>query len=77
MKNVQIITETAMCVGEDYNEFIWAGYLIDGEVRWVQNYDFKVDYYPGRKPLIVCAQSEFNVDETAAIPAPHKVGELS
>ncbi|MDX2833492.1 GntR family transcriptional regulator [Streptomyces scabiei] len=57
---------------EDSNEFVWAGYLIDGEIKWVQNWDClsEVEHFPGHKPLIVCMASEFDGDEK---PAPEIV----
>ncbi|MFJ9551402.1 hypothetical protein [Streptomyces erythrochromogenes] len=82
MKNVQIITEEADRLTEDgslseFNEFIWAGYLIDGEMRWIRGYDFEEDYFPGHKPLIICTQAEFQGEgeQAAYLPIPHKAVE--
>jgi class 3 adenylate cyclase len=53
-----IVTDAAIELGQDLDGQIWAGFLIDGEMRWVENYDEEVDYYPGHKPLIICHATE-------------------
>lgn len=59
-KHIEIVTHEAMCLGEDTNVGIWAGFLINGEMRWVENYDVTgKPPYPNYKPLIICHASEF------------------
>ncbi|MFW3463894.1 GntR family transcriptional regulator [Streptomyces microflavus] len=65
-KKIQIITGDAEH-WEDSNEFMWAGFLIDGQMKWVQNWDSDKDYFPGHKPLIVCMAAEFD-GETPPAP---------
>lgn len=65
-KQIQIYTNDVMTC-EDSNEFVWAGYLIDGEMKWVQNWDvLGEEPFPGHKPLIVCTASEFDGETTPA-----------
>ncbi|MEU3157744.1 winged helix-turn-helix domain-containing protein [Streptomyces griseoincarnatus] len=70
-KQIQVITGDAM-TREDSNEFVWAGYLIDGELRWVQNWDCLSEeiHFPGHTPLIVCTAAEF---DHGTLPAPEIV----
>lgn len=60
-KIATIVTNDAM-TREDSNEFVWAGFLVGGEMRWVENWDClsEVEHFPGHKPLIVCTSAEFD-----------------
>ncbi|MFZ4273262.1 winged helix-turn-helix domain-containing protein [Streptomyces arboris] len=68
-KSVQVFTNDAEH-WEDSNEYVWAGFLIEGVMHWVQNYDVCAEEspYPGHTPLIVCMASEL-----AEKPAPDVV----
>ncbi|MDW8804272.1 GntR family transcriptional regulator [Streptomyces scabiei] len=55
---------------EDSNEYMWAGFLIDGEMKWVQNYDTDSNPFPGHKPLIICMASEFEEKPVPEIISP-------
>ncbi|MEV5810994.1 GntR family transcriptional regulator [Streptomyces mutabilis] len=71
-KQIQIFTNDTMTC-EDSNEFVWAGYLIDGVMHWVENWDVLAEedeYFPGHIPLIVCTASEFDEKPTPEIIAP-------
>lgn len=70
-KSVQIFTNDAETC-EDSNEFVWAGYLIEGVMHWVQNWDVLAEErpYPGHVPLIVCTASEFEVKPAPDIVVP-------
>lgn len=63
-KQIQIMTGDAEH-WEDSNQFVWAGYLIDGEMKWVQNWDrlSEEEHFPGHKPFIVCMAAEFDGDK--------------
>lgn len=56
----RVVTDAAVERVQDLDDQIWAGYLIDGEMRWVEGYDPDATPYPGQKPLIVCHSSEFD-----------------
>ncbi|KOV66568.1 hypothetical protein ADL00_17265 [Streptomyces sp. AS58] len=64
-KQISIVTDTAVELAQDLDGKIWAGFLIDGEMKWVENYhemeEFGADAppFPGHKPLIQCHASEF------------------
>jgi hypothetical protein len=60
MDRIEIVTEMAMSM-EDTNEGLWAGFLIGGEMRWVENYDvLGKKPFPDHQPLIICHASEFS-----------------
>lgn len=56
-----VITDNAVD-NEDSNEHTWAGYLIEGEMKWVQNWDTldEIGPFPGHVPLIICTANDFN-----------------
>ncbi|PWS52743.1 hypothetical protein DLE01_03060 [Streptomyces sp. FT05W] len=63
----QIITDGATYQGEDGDDNV-AVFLIDGELRWVENYDLLAEEekptFPGHKPFIVCHASEVDSSDT-------------